>query len=149
MSFDRIEKIKNGSEVCEIVIYKCDVTGEGLPENHPRFNLLNDCHISTDGFEILLDQWVNRMKGNCITPYILSDLLDRHTKTNKRSTYINKNIVKSVLLKYKHTCFYCGSKEKLEIDHIIPVVKGGKNIYSNLQVLCRTCNRKKGGKYNG
>ena len=28
----------------------------------------------------------------------------------------------------------------LQIDHIIPVAKGGKTVPSNLQVLCSKCN---------
>ena len=33
-----------------------------------------------------------------------------------------------------------------EIDHIIPRDQGGPNIFKNLQLLCRSCNRKKGAK---
>lgn len=46
-----------------------------------------------------------------------------------------------------YTCCMCGNsitKEPnllLEIDHIIPVSKGGKTIPSNLQTLCWKCNR--------
>lgn len=43
-------------------------------------------------------------------------------------------------------CAYCSSSEYLEVDHIIPVCAGGKSDISNLQALCRTCNRKKGGR---
>jgi hypothetical protein len=32
----------------------------------------------------------------------------------------------------------------LEADHIIPVSKGGETIMTNLQTLCKKCNRKKG-----
>ena len=32
----------------------------------------------------------------------------------------------------------------MEIDHIIPAVRGGSNDESNLQVICRQCNRRKG-----
>lgn len=41
-------------------------------------------------------------------------------------------------------CVYCHSKRRLEIDHIIPISKGGTDDRHNLQTLCRTCNRKKG-----
>lgn len=45
-----------------------------------------------------------------------------------------------------YTCVNCGSteKESLEIDHIMPISKGGKTEPSNLQTLCRNCNIRKG-----
>ena len=41
-------------------------------------------------------------------------------------------------------CIQCGTKERLEFDHIIPVVEGGGSTERNLQLLCEACNRKKG-----
>jgi len=41
-------------------------------------------------------------------------------------------------------CVDCGSKEKLEFDHIIPVARNGSNTARNLQLLCEPCNRTKG-----
>jgi hypothetical protein len=41
-------------------------------------------------------------------------------------------------------CVRCGSKEKLEFDHIVPIAKGGSNTARNIQLLCETCNRAKG-----
>ncbi len=44
------------------------------------------------------------------------------------------------------TCIYCGRSGvgiKLEVDHKIPVSKGGNNILDNLQTLCYDCNRGK------
>ena len=40
-------------------------------------------------------------------------------------------------------CAKCGSQEKLEYDHIIPISKGGSNTARNIQILCENCNRSK------
>ena len=41
-------------------------------------------------------------------------------------------------------CIRCRSNERLEFDHVIPIVLGGANTARNLQLLCETCNREKG-----
>jgi HNH endonuclease len=41
-------------------------------------------------------------------------------------------------------CIKCGNRERLEYDHIIPVIEGGRNTARNIQLLCETCNRQKG-----
>lgn len=43
-------------------------------------------------------------------------------------------------------CKSCGTTENMSIDHVVPVVKGGKNVISNLQLLCRSCNSRKGAR---
>ena len=55
----------------------------------------------------------------------------------------------AILRRDNWTCQYCGNsvfKEPnlaLEVDHIIPVAKGGKTEPNNLQTLCWRCNRRK------
>lgn len=44
------------------------------------------------------------------------------------------------------TCQYCGSRGRLECDHVIPVSKGGKTKPQNLVTACFSCNRSKGSK---
>lgn len=48
-----------------------------------------------------------------------------------------------------YRCCKCGVSDRyapLEIDHIVPIAKGGKSVYDNLQTLCHRCNVEKGDK---
>lgn len=45
---------------------------------------------------------------------------------------------------YKHRCVYCGRKmQRLTMDHITPLSKGGSHTVSNIVPACMTCNIKK------
>jgi hypothetical protein len=60
-----------------------------------------------------------------------------------------KKIALSRLNIYKrddYTCLYCGSKDSLTLDHVIPRSKGGKNTWDNLATCCLKCNVFKGDK---
>lgn len=48
-----------------------------------------------------------------------------------------------------YVCRCCGATEYLSIDHIVPASRGGGGDDSNLQVLCLSCNLKKGNKMPG
>ena len=45
-------------------------------------------------------------------------------------------------------CVRCGSKDKLERDHIKPLSRGGRDITENLQYLCHICHKVKTTKDN-
>jgi 5-methylcytosine-specific restriction endonuclease McrA len=47
---------------------------------------------------------------------------------------------------YGHRCLCCGTTERLSIDHVIPLSKGGANTIDNLQPLCLPCNQAKGSR---
>lgn len=46
----------------------------------------------------------------------------------------------------KGECYYCGKKFKpseLTMDHIVPIVRGGKSTKGNIVPCCKECNNKK------
>ena len=52
-----------------------------------------------------------------------------------------------------YVCAHCGNvfpdRRYLNVDHIIPMNKGGLSVPENLQILCRSCNAKKGDRLEG
>ncbi len=68
--------------------------------------------------------------------------------TQPKRTAISKKTRFEVFKRDSFTCQYCSArppKVPLEIDHIIPVCKGGKNHIDNLITACFDCNRGKSG----
>lgn len=99
---------------------------------------------------LMLDDEVTSKKG--IYPYVL-DGLEKHlnlrtfTESQKRETYEKQG----------GKCPRCASMNKptkdkiwkideMEGDHIIPWHEGGKTTIDNCQMLCKNCNREKGGR---
>ncbi len=52
----------------------------------------------------------------------------------------------NVFLRDRFTCQYCGSKEDLTFDHVIPRSKGGLTTWENVVTACSPCNLRKGDK---
>jgi 5-methylcytosine-specific restriction endonuclease McrA len=50
---------------------------------------------------------------------------------------------KYAVLLYRDPCAYCGTRERVEVDHIVPVSAGGTNTADNLTAACRSCNVRK------
>lgn len=50
--------------------------------------------------------------------------------------------VRAILSAADTKCSECGSKEDLDIHHIVDLSKGGTNEASNLKVVCKTCHDK-------
>ena len=60
-----------------------------------------------------------------------------------QSRYISNYTKKIVFSRDSGICQCCGSYQNLEYDHISPFSCGGSSEVSNIQLLCRTCNRSK------
>ena len=84
------------------------------------------------------------MKKSGIYRYVLSgDLRDLSFRT------FDKKQKREAYERQKGICVHCGKHfelEEMEADHITPWKEGGTTVAENCQMLCRNCNRVKGGK---
>lgn len=94
-----------------------------------------------------------------MTEDTIIELVNRLQSKLTMSAFVKEQraLMTSKLRKYikerdNFTCRYCGNSTfaepnlLLEIDHIIPVAKGGCTVEDNLQTLCWRCNRAKSSK---
>ena len=68
-----------------------------------------------------------------------------HSQRKANSTHWKK-IRARVLAAGGYECVYCGTNDKLSVDHVIPISKGGTDEFENLVVACISCNSKKNSK---
>ena len=76
-----------------------------------------------------------------LCPYCGSELATRYGRQP-----IPRKLRHEVFKRDGYRCRECGASKddtSLEIDHIVPVAKGGTNDIDNLQTLCRECNSMK------
>jgi 5-methylcytosine-specific restriction endonuclease McrA len=55
--------------------------------------------------------------------------------------------VKELNKLYASSCIYCGSNDSIQMDHVIPISRGGRHSIGNLVPACSRCNQSKGSKY--
>jgi 5-methylcytosine-specific restriction endonuclease McrA len=54
---------------------------------------------------------------------------------------------RNLLLRDGYQCQYCGTEpgvRELNVDHVLPRSRGGRDVWENLVISCRSCNLKKG-----
>lgn len=64
--------------------------------------------------------------------------LRRRLSYSRKRTIDSK--VRDAMISKFPSCMACGSDDRLELDHIVPVAAGGEDIEENLRVLCHRCN---------
>jgi len=91
----------------------------------------SDFTVSTVNFEIKVPEVIVLCKYDKV--------FKKHVKLTKRNIYIRDN----------YTCQYSGkkvNKGESDIDHVVPLSKGGKNSWENMVVCSKNINRKKANK---
>lgn len=109
-----------------------------------------------------INGYIYQRKEECFSPKDILILIKR--LKNKRGSFYNNRYIWDAICRVErgkvsnkirfaiyerdgYRCCRCGISQRyaaLEIDHIIPIAKGGKSTYDNLQTLCHKCNVEKG-----
>lgn len=72
--------------------------------------------------------------------------LMKNEKSSSRRKGISPKLRFEILKRDNFKCVLCGKKasdDRLEIDHIVPIVANGDNSKNNLRTLCSECNNGK------
>jgi len=74
---------------------------------------------------------------------------NRHARKKGNGGKLSPDIASRLLLLQRGKCTVCKKSLKktgFHLDHVVPLIKGGRNEDKNIQLTCPTCNMKKGGK---
>ena len=91
-------------------------------------------------------------ESGCSQYLIRKDVYALFSKKKVRGASVNpssKGVRFDIFQRDNFRCKICGASPatdptaRLEIDHIVPISRGGKNEINNLQTLCYDCNRGK------
>ncbi len=94
---------------------------------------------------------LNEIFMKCLTEYVnkreKAPVRKSKESKNKETRYIPKFVRHEVFKRDEHRCTFCvdghrcSETQRLQIDHINPFAKGGKNEISNLRLLCPAHNQ--------
>ncbi len=122
---------------------KLKVHPKQVLKNHEIANLEKDCYKFADDILFSDDEKLELIK-------IASNKAEEYYTKNPFSDFARHgwgNLRHKMITEHPY-CALCGAKPSpeimLDIDHIIPVSRGGSDEPFNLQVLCHRCNRGKG-----
>ena len=93
--------------------------------------------LEPEQWQILVDRVIKREEAE------LSSALAEESDTSQGRERLSREVRDAVWTRDQGKCARCGSRERLEFDHIVPVARGGSNTERNIELLCEICNRAK------
>lgn len=72
--------------------------------------------------------------------YRMMDKIHAHNRRARGGNFHLRRDRLEEIIKENSECVYCGSRDRLTIDHMIPVKRGGNNEITNLVPACLACN---------
>jgi 5-methylcytosine-specific restriction endonuclease McrA len=118
------------------------------------YNIIAVCTVRTalvlsfldkvDTIVVVDGAYVNSPKTAHPVPSVIRFRQALHFNISIKESATHRNIRK----RDNGLCVYCGNPGGT-IDHVVPLVQGGRNTWRNLVVACISCNAKKGGRTPG
>lgn len=81
---------------------------------------------------------ISKLKQKNNGRYVVDDIWDSICRVERGK--VSNKLRFAIYERDGYCCRSCGSSANLEVDHILPISKGGKSNVDNLQTLCHTCN---------
>jgi 5-methylcytosine-specific restriction endonuclease McrA len=84
--------------------------------------------------------------GRVIMDYFISPVSDAEIKKEREKARALRNSTWWIRRLAQGICHYCGRTflpRELTMDHIVPVIRGGRSTKGNIVPACKDCNSKK------
>lgn len=99
--------------------------------------------------DFILRGGISRLTGrrSSITTNSIIALRSGNPRGHRFSRYIPPLSNRELFQRDHHLCAYCGKElpaSRLTRDHIVPLSKGGQDLWTNVVAACLPCNQKKG-----
>lgn len=92
------------------------------------------------GFKRRAKKYQSTLKGRIVSQNHVRKR--RAILSQVESTLTNEEWI-HILKKFNYSCAYCGKRNTLEMDHVVPISKGGAHTVNNVVPACRKCNASK------
>ena len=149
---------------------KIKITWEDIKEYHQELGMSGYLEelfnrIAHEVFYLLFNNRELLLRFNVIMSHYASDISLKELDDQEGKLLFNKDgvlkrvsipewVKRAVFFRDRGHCCNCKKditkltslSEREQYDHIVPLIQGGLNDISNIQLLCADCNKKKGGK---
>jgi len=158
--FHKNKNRKNGRSVtCKpCAINRSRIWEKNNPEKvkeNSRILYHRDLEKSRKNRQIRVKKWVEKYPEKMVAAqkaYRLKNpeakrISEQKRRANKLGNGVFKISQKEILNIIRSSCVACGSYDKITMDHIIPLSRGGRHSIGNLQPLCFSCNASKSNRF--
>jgi len=125
---------------------RCTKCGQRKPENTEHFNMLPSGNYRGACKKCMA---VNTKKHYDKNPQAVMDRASKYKEQKEAAGgYCSETDARKIRFTQNDLCAYCGEKLNRggELDHKVPVSRGGNNWPDNMAWACITCNRDKHSK---